>query len=381
MDKTLVPAVAFSPGEILLDILNDRGWSQVDFAEIIGRSPKAVNELIKGKTSITPATAKEIAAATDTNPLFWLNLETAYRLHHDRGEPSPRIARHARLREKYPVREMVKRRWIENSPDPLVLQERVLTFYGVPDLDTEPLLMSHAAKKNAKKLDYPDDINGPQRAWLFRVRQIATALTVARYSEDKLREALQQFRQMLPSADDIRRVPKILAECGVRFVVVEHMPSSKIDGVCFWLGKDGTDPVIGMSLRLDRIDNFWFVLRHEIEHVLNGDGREVAMVDRDMGEVRPKDLSLEEIRADAAAADFCVPSRDMADFMVRHGRIISEMHVINFAQRMGVHPGLVVGQIQHRTRKYQLFRKHLVSIRPIISPVAMTDGYGQEISL
>ena len=102
-----VPAVAFPPGEFLLDILNERGWSQFDFAEIIGRTPKTVNQLVNGKLSITPATAKAIAAATDTNALFWLNLETAYRLHQNSDEPSPRIARHALLRSKYPIRDMV----------------------------------------------------------------------------------------------------------------------------------------------------------------------------------------------------------------------------------------------------------------------------------
>ena len=48
----------------------------------------------------------------------------------------------------------------------------------------------------------------------------------------------------------------------------EALPSSKIDGVCLWL--DQHSPVIGMSLRFDRIDNFWFVLGHEIEHALKG---------------------------------------------------------------------------------------------------------------
>ncbi|KAI1694314.1 hypothetical protein Ddc_22202 [Ditylenchus destructor] len=52
---------------------------------------------------------------------------------------------------------------------------------------------------------------------------------------------------------------------------VEALSGSKIDGACFWL--DAHKPVIGMTLRFDRIDNFWFVLRHEIEHVLREDGR------------------------------------------------------------------------------------------------------------
>jgi HTH-type transcriptional regulator / antitoxin HigA len=370
-----VPAVAFPPGEFLLDILNERGWSQFDFAEIIGRTPKTVNQLVNGKLSITPATAKAIAAATDTNALFWLNLETAYRLHQNSDEPSPRIARHALLRSKYPIRDMVLRHWIENSPDPVVLEEQVKSFFGIKSLDEEPRLM-HAAKRSG----YPENVNGAQRAWLFRVKQLAATMMVPKYSERSLRDALPRLRQMLMYPDVISRIPKILNDCGVRFVIVEHVPSSQIDGVCFWL-ENGTSPVIGMSLRLDRLDNFWFVLRHEIEHVLNGDGKEVAMVDSDTGLIRTSGESPEEQRANTAAANFCVPSKDMADFIVRHGRMISELHVLNFSQRMGVHPGLVVGQIQRRTGDYRKFRKYLLSVRQIVSSVAMTDGYGHAIRL
>ena len=58
---------------------------------------------------------------------------------------------------------------------------------------------------------------------------------------------------------------------------MESLPHAKIDGVCFWL--DGKSPVIGMTLRFDRIDNFWFVLRHELEHVIQEHGQAAVMLD------------------------------------------------------------------------------------------------------
>jgi HTH-type transcriptional regulator/antitoxin HigA len=71
----------------------------------------------------------------------------------------------------------------------------------------------------------------------------------------------------------------------------------------------------------------------------------------------------------------------MADFILRHRPLFSEEKVINFARRMQLHPGLVVGQLQRRVGDYRLFRKHLVSVRDAIAPVSMTDGYGQVIPL
>src|SRR5512146_1158303 len=173
-----VPAEVFSPGEYLSDELEARGWSQTDLAEILGRPAPVVNQIIKGKRSITPEIAKELGAALGTSAMLWLNLEAAYRLHHYE-EPTPtRIARHARLREKFPVSEMVRRRWIEPSDDPAVLEGQVLRFFGISQIEETPRL-AHAAKRTG----YPGTINGAQRAWLFRVKQLAQAIPVKPYSE------------------------------------------------------------------------------------------------------------------------------------------------------------------------------------------------------
>ncbi len=75
-----MPAEVFPPGEFLVDELEERGWSQVEFAEIIRRQPRLVNEIILAKRAITLDTARELAAALDTSPQYWLNLQTAYDL-------------------------------------------------------------------------------------------------------------------------------------------------------------------------------------------------------------------------------------------------------------------------------------------------------------
>jgi len=366
------PAEVFSPGEYLNDELQARGWSQVDFADIIGRPAPVVNQIIAGKRSITPEIAKLIAAALGTSPMVWLNLEAAYRLHADETPVSNRIARHARLRGRFAVREMAKRGWIEGSQDPTELEQQVLKFFGISDIDEAPRL-AHAAKKTAK-IGYPEDLNAGQRAWLFRVKQIAAKMPVATYSESALRAAIHELRTLLLSPEGVMQVPKILAECGARFVIVEHVASSKIDGVTFWL--DGKSPVIGMSLRLDKIDNFWFVLRHEIEHVLNKHGREEAIIDVD-SDKPPVNVNQEERIANDAAANFCVPADQMSDFILRNNPLFSEEKVLNFAWRMQVHPGVVVGQLQRRTGRWKLFHSHLAKIRHLVAPIAMTDGYGQ----
>ncbi len=94
MKMRFKPAEVFHPGEYLRDELAERGWTQAQFAAIIGRPAQAVNEIINGKKAITAQTAKEIGLAFDTGPELWLNLQTYYDLH-STGDADPAIQERA----------------------------------------------------------------------------------------------------------------------------------------------------------------------------------------------------------------------------------------------------------------------------------------------
>jgi HTH-type transcriptional regulator/antitoxin HigA len=182
---------------------------------------------------------------------------------------------------------------------------------------------------------------------------------------------------MAISPQGVELVPRTLAGCGIRFVIVESLVSAKIDGVCFWL--NGRSPVIGMTLRFDRIDNFWFVLRHEIEHVLRGHGQNIAMLDAQLEGDRAgtgPHVDEEERVANNAAQEFLVPSAQMEAFVARKAPFFSERDLVGFAKLMKVHPGIVAGQLQRITQRYDRFRDHLVNIRSSIVPNAYADGWG-----
>lgn len=361
------PAEVFPPGDLLRDEIEERGWTQAEFAEIIGRSATSVNNIINARTTITPATAKLFAAALGTSDTLWMNLDAKYWLWREDDAPG-RIALVARLRQRFPVRDMAKRGWIPQSDDPQALQEAVFRHFEIESLDGTPAFQ--AAAKRVRGLEEP--LTEQQLAWLFRVKQVAATVSgVPQYSERRLRAALPNLQVLTSDPEEIRQVPRVLEECGVRLVIVEPLPGSKIDGVCFWLSQK--EPVIGMSLRLDRIDNFWFCLRHEIEHVLRGDAR----VDSDMYAESDQPLDEAEEAANKAAEDFCVPVEELEGFIRRVEPLFSERRVVGFARRLGVHPGLVVGQLQWRTKRWDLLRKYLVGIRDYVTPYAPTDGYGR----
>lgn len=361
------PAEVFSPGDFLRDELDARGWTQAEFAEIIGSSTRLVNEIIAGKRSVTPETAVNLAAALGTSAQVWMNLESAYQL--SKVAPrAERISREANLREKFPVREMIKRGWIQPTKSFDDLEKSVLAHFQVSSAN-DNIVFQHAARRN-----YTMELSVVQLAWIFRVNQLATALRVKRFELERLRDAISELEMLMTEPEEIRHIPKILAECGVRFIIVEPIPGSKIDGVCFWINNNES-PVIGLSLKSDYIDRFWFNLFHEIEHVLNGDGKDGIIVD----EFDDESCQLDDVekRANEAAANRCVPAAAMKDFMARHSPVFSEKAFIGFSKIMKRHPGIVAGQIQKRTNRYDLFKKHQPRVRQIITQTAVTDGYGR----
>jgi HTH-type transcriptional regulator/antitoxin HigA len=173
--------------------------------------------------------------------------------------------------------------------------------------------------------------------------------------------------------DGVLKVRTALAEAGVRFVIVESLSTAKIDGVCTWL--NDMAPVVAMTLRHDRIDNFWFVLRHELEHVLNGHGRKKARVDIDL-EKAGANVSEEERIASSAASDFCVPREAMDNFYLTKTPFFVTKDILGFARAHHRHPGLVVGQLQHRVGRFDRFRGYLHKVRELILPTVPADGWG-----
>ena len=354
------------PGTFIREELDARGWSQRDLAYILGVKEQGVNPILSGKRGISAEMAKALGGAFDVPAEFFANLQKAYDLSSAR-EPDRGVALRGRIQDKFPLREMIKRGWIEDS-DPSMLEVQLARFFEVTSFTQVPHL-AHAGKKTSYE-DYPPT----QLAWLFRVRQIARSMVVPRYSQKALEAAISTLERLRGDPEEVRHIPRILQECGVRYVLVESLPGGKIDGVCFWLDK--RSPVIGISLRFDRIDNFWFVLRHEIEHVMKKHGQDREIIDVEI-ETPSETVPNQEKVANNAAADFCVPQEEMQSFYLRKNPYFSERDTIGFAHRMGVHPGIVVGQIQKMTERWDFLRRHQVKIRNHILPSAIADGWGQ----
>lgn len=363
-----------TPGQLVEGLLKARGWTNRTLAVVLAMDEQKVSRIVSDRQPMTADLAILFEEVFGVDASIFLALQCSFELAKARivAQPDPKRATRAHIHHELPLAEMIKRGWInaKDVRDPKV-EEELVRFFGtnrVEDIEILP--------HSAKKTEVSEPASPAQIAWLYRVRKIASEMLVARYSHEVLVSATQKLKPLLVSPEAARKVPRILAEAGVRFLVVESLPGAKIDGVCFWLNE--RSPVIAMTMRFDRVDNFWFVLRHEIEHVLQEHGKDKFMLDSDLtGDAAGAgDIADEERVANAAAADFCVPKKMMDAFIARKAPFFHDRDILAFAKMANVHPGLIAGQIRHRTNNYSRFQNYLAKVRSSVLPSAVVDGWG-----
>ncbi|HEY7064903.1 MAG TPA: ImmA/IrrE family metallo-endopeptidase [Chloroflexota bacterium] len=365
-----------TPGQLIAAALEAKGWTQRVLAIVLGVDETGINKLIADKRPVTAQMAIDLEDLLSIQADDLLDLQKRFDLAKARyaNRADPARSTRAQLFGGLPVAEMIRRGWLNASDvrDVPAVEAALTEFFGESSLDSIEIL-PHAPKKTSVS----SAVTPAQLAWLYRVKQIAQEMIVARYSPSTGKAAAAKLSALLSAPEEARKVPRILTESGIRFVIVESLTNAKIDGACLWL--DDASPVIGMSMRFDRVDNFWFVLSHELAHVLEGHGKAAVMLDTELeGDRAGTGLEIpeEERVANRAASEFCVPQDKLDRFIARKAPFFAERDLIGFARTAGVHPGLVAGQLQRHVGRYDLFRKHLVKIRDKVTPGAMVDGWG-----
>lgn len=358
------------PGTHLNREMKARGWSQPDLAEILDRPIQAVNQILKGKKAITPTTARELEEATSISAETWLNLESQFRLSLE-VRRNDAVARRAELFSRAPVADMRRRGWIRDTRDIEELNADVKRLLRVKSL-SEPSQLRFVARKATGY----ENVLPQQEAWCWRAFQIADGMKgVPRFSKKRFESGLDDLRKLGESQQTVKRLPNALRELGIRFVIVEHLPRTKIDGATFWLSK--TRPVVALSLRYGRIDHFLFTLFHELMHIRHQDA---LSLDSDiMKDEKDKDLPACEVRANEEAAAMLVPHDELNRFVRGSQGRIRKAEIVRFASSVGIHPGVVLGQLQHRgIVGWSACRELLVSVRDAIVKAAITDGWGNK---
>jgi HTH-type transcriptional regulator/antitoxin HigA len=365
------PAEVFPPGDFIREELESRGWTQGNLAKITGRPVSAINLIISAKKAITPETACELAGAFGTSPEFWLNLESAYRLSMLEST-NEAIRDRAKIFGASPVKEMEERNWIPRTESVDELRKELSKFYFLAS-SGEGLNLKVAARAKARTAEVliPEQI-----AWCVQALRLATSVSVSTFKPQTLADGIRELRALATYPQEVKYVPRVLSQIGIRFVVVRHLTKTKIDGAALWLGDGWDSPVIALSMRHDRIDYFWHTLLHELSHIKNQD---TWVLDDDLQGTRitgNSQITAIEERADAEAADMLIPKQAMDSFIARTRPFYSKQRIVQFANLHKIHPGIVAGQLQYRGETlWSANREMLEKVRDVLISQAMTDGW------
>ncbi len=329
--------LAVPPGELLAEELDARGMSQKELAVRTGRPEQKISEIINGKKSITHDTSLELEKVLGISADFWVRLENSYQLALARQRERQELEKQEDWLDFFPVKELRRRGYIPKTSDKKDTLAGLLTFFGVASFQAlrqrqESILQEYRITPKATVSD------GALWAWLRAGTLKAREGETEPYSDTRFRQALAEIRPLTrqPLRGAAARAAGLCAGAGVALVVVKEFPRGGANGVSRWLSPDRA--MIQLSTKWRWTDIFWFSFFHEAKHILNGKKRRALV----------KGINIEqevESDADRFAANTLIPRGEWQTFVASGHR--SARHVVEFATRIGIEPGIVIGRMQH----------------------------------
>ncbi len=327
------------PGEILAEEIEARGMTQRELAARLGRPPQVINEIIRGKKAITPDTAIGLCQVLDIEASYWMNLEADYQMTLARERSQAAMSEQEQWLSQYPVRELIKRGWIEAGRDRASRVRALMSFLGVASI--EPRVYQEAVGFRITDAAREKISLGALGAWLRKGELVAESIETADYDADAFRGALAQIRNLTaePPEEFVPKMEALCAGAGVAFCVVPELPKLGANGAARWL--NDRKALIQMNIRGKWADVFWFSFFHEAGHLLRHRHQRRIVVDG--LDVDPDAASIEE-EADEFARDFLIPSAQWRDFS--NSDYFDARDVHKFAHSIGIAPFIVVGRLQ-----------------------------------
>lgn len=341
------PDWASPPGESILDIAEERGWKQVELARRLGYTEKHVSQLVNGKVPLTIEAAQRLVRVVGSTVDFWLRREANYQKHKARLQEAEAHAGWVSWLDELPIKELmaasaIAKQRVDARNKPAIV-DACLRFFGVASPDDWRSCYGEVQMAFRRSRAEQSDI-GAISAWLRLGERQAEAFDGPKYDKDKFSRALKEMRGFTCDPPEVfePKMKGLLRDCGVQLVLVPGIPRAHVSGVARWLGSN--HPLIQLSLYGKTNDRFWFTFFHEAAHVLlhanSSEEKKSIFLDD------PSSVSLDnpqEREANQWAGDRLVPPQ----YASRLPCLKNKPDVKAFAKSICVHPGIVVGRLQH----------------------------------
>ncbi len=338
-EKEHFPIELPDPIEAIKFRMDQQGLSRKDLIPYIGSQSK-VSEVLSGKRP--------------------LSLTMIRNLHEGLGIPAEVLlqAPGAKVSEKkydsqaYPFNEMFKRDYFPSFRGTLqeakqYAEELLTGLFSIRESAENQYIF---CRNSDKTLD-----ENALKAWQARVYTLAAEkkdlplYTPEKLTPDVIRDIVKMSQ--LESGPLLAR--EMLEKRGIPLIILPHLNGTYLDGACF-KSPEG-QPIIGMTLRYDRLDNFWFTLVHELTHALlhlETDGW-AFFDDTEHGERSSSDPK--EIEANSLTRELLIPAALWEPIKAELLHTNQEAAVIQAAEKLGVDPAIVAGRIRWESGDYTRF--------------------------
>lgn len=350
----LTPAFLIHPGEILIDELNARDISQIEFAKTLDLPRSQLNEYIKGKRDFTTDLCLLVARALGMDESIWLKLKQNYevdriKMDQKSAQKLKDLAEWAYLDQHLP-KKFLKAEGIVTDDKAETLRS-LRKIYDVDHLSAVERKFEeqpHAYHRKSQKA------NVDQYAlftWEILVRQKAENLKVEAFHSHSQAEVLAQLKTIFrENKNAFKKSAALLAQNGIKLIHQPKPDKCAVDGVSFW---SQGNPAIGLSLRYMRIDNLAFTLMHELGHVYlhlanNQDQSFIDVAD----ENGSYGHSPKEVEADTFAQDSLISPKAWADFEIKYFKPM-DTDFIAFADQYNVHPAIPFGRFCYKLKQFK----------------------------
>lgn len=346
-ERKIVPPVVPDPIEAILFRMDQMNLGRKDLESFIGSTSK-VSEVLSRKRPLSLSMIRRLHKGLDI-PAEVLIGSAESGTQAVGAEPEMEYA-------KFPLKEMLDRNCFGNFKGNAqrlkdYAEDLVLKFMqGLLPKQAEPAFLRAPLHQRGTR----DADEYALLAWRLCVIKKVRANPASRdYRKGVITAKWLKDLARLSAFDDGPRLAREqLGMAGITLVIEPHFKGTYLDGAAML---DEGRPIVAMTLRHDRLDNFWFVLMHELAHVAKHLDEANPLFTDDLDS--PDEQDRKEREADIMAGEALIPQTVWEKSAARTSHLIKD--VIALADKLGVHPAIVAGRVRHETKNFRILVKPL----------------------
>ncbi len=331
----------FHPGYYLKEYLEEVQLTQDEFAKRLGISGKQISLILAENATITPDIAYKISKLIGTSIELWLNLQSSYDAWKIELEAKENFEEEKKIYKMIDKKFLINLKIIkkEDSTEEAISKLRLASMVSSLTLHCNKDIYSFYRTAINTKEETIENIVC-KNVWVSLASSSAKKQITKPFNEEKIKQNIDILRSMTLQDSNIfyPKMKELLNECGVALVILPSLKNSNINGVVKWI--DNEKVMMALNTRGAYNDKFWFSFFHELKHILQKHKRK--MIINQENEFDDSELELE---ADIFAMETLIPSKYINEL-----KYINEDSIINLANKLSIHPGIVVGRLQKEKR-------------------------------